>query len=91
MADSDPLSINKPDDFTDILSDAIVGVKYKFFFLLAAIFFMISSDVFINRVLNSFQGAVNGKHPTNWGTFLQGLFLVLVCVIIDILLKQKII
>ena len=96
MTDSDPLFYSdtqkaRPNDFTDIVSDAIVGARYKFFLLLALMFFVISSDVFINRVLISFVGAVNGKYPTNWGTFLQGLFLVITCVMIDILINQKII
>ena len=55
------------------------------------IFLLISSDVFINRVLSQFQGAVDYKNPTSWGVFLQGLFLAIICIFMDAIIRQKII
>lgn len=55
------------------------------------IFIIISSDVFINRALAKFRGAVDYKCPTSWGTFLQGLFLVFACILVDAAIHQKII
>jgi len=91
--DSDPIvsSGNHPDDFTSILLDIASSLQYKLFALMLIIFMLISSDVFINRALAKFDGAVNYKCPTSWGTFLQGLFLVLSCIIIDAAIRQKII
>ncbi|SIP85956.1 Hypothetical protein PACV_241 [Pacmanvirus A23] len=91
--DSDPITIsgNSPDDFTSILLDIASSIQYKLFGLMLIIFIFISSDVFINRALAKFNGAVDYKCPTSWGTFLQGLFLVLSCIIIDAAIRQKII
>lgn len=90
--DSDPILVsNQPDDMTSILLDAVSGIQYKLFGLMFVIFMFLSSDVFINRALSKFSGAVDYKTPTSWGTFLQGMFLVISCLIIDVAIKQKII
>lgn len=91
--DSDPImsSGRRPDDFTSIINDVFSNVQYKMFGIMFLIFIIISSDVFINRILTKFQGAVDIKCPTSWGTMLQGLFLVIGCIIVDACIKQKII
>lgn len=91
--DSDPIMVSGrcPDDFTSIVLDIVGSIQFKLFGMMLLIFIIISSDVFINRVLSGFQGAVDQKCPTSWGTFLQGLFLVLTCVLIDAAIHQKII
>jgi len=92
-SDSDPIKINtnRPDDFTTIILDVFSGVQYKLLGIMLLVFLILSSDVFINRVLSKFNNAVDYKCPTSWGTFLQGMFLVLSCIIIDTAIKQKII
>ncbi len=90
--DSDPLLITRrPDDLAAIIMDIASHIQYKFLLLLLVVFIFLSSDVFINRILAGFHGAVDYKCPTSWGTFLQGLFLVLIMIIIDALIRQKII
>lgn len=91
--DSDPIIAfgKTPDDFTSIVLDIASHIQYKFLSLMLVIFIIISSDIFINRALSKFKGAVDYKCPTNWGVFLQGLFLVLSMTIIDALIRQKII
>lgn len=91
--DSDPIMVSRssPDDFTSIVLDVFGHIQWKLFGLLLIIFMVISSDVFINRALAKFKGAVDYKCPTSWGTFLQGFFLVFACIIIDVAVKQKII
>ncbi len=91
--DSDPIKISRkcPDDLTSVLLDIASHVQFKFLTLLLVMFIFISSDVFINRVLAKFRGGVDYKCPTSWGTFLQGLFLVLIMMVIDALIRQKII
>ncbi len=54
-------------------------------------FIMLSSDIFVNRALAKFSGAVDYKCPTSWGVFLQGLFLVLSMIIVDALIGQGVI
>lgn len=90
--DSDPLiTTRRPDDLTSVVLDIASHIQFKFLALLLIVFIMISSDVFINRALATFRGAVDYKCPTSWGVFLQGLFMVLIMIVIDTLIRQKII
>lgn len=94
MSDSDPIKVSikkKPDDLSSIIVDIASQIQYKFLGMMLIIFLFLSSDVFIGRVLSTFNGAVNFKSPTSWGTTLQGLFLVLFMTLADALIKQKII
>lgn len=91
--DSDPIMAHgkAPDDFTSMIMDIAGAIQYKFLGLMFIMFIFISSDVFINRGLTAFNGAVDFKYPTNWGVVLQGLFLIIAMMIIDALIRQKII
>ena len=91
--DSDPIKVSRrcPDDITSIILDIASHVQFKFLALMLLIFVFLSSDVFINRILSTFRGAVDYKCPTNWGTCLQGLFLVLTMIIIDVFIHQGVI
>ena len=88
--DSDPLPGNKVGDFTSMICDAVSSVQYKLFFSIFAMFIFLSSDVFIQRILSSFNGAVDYKNVTSWGTVLQGMFLIIASVCADMLIRQKI-
>lgn len=91
--DSDPIiaSTKPPDDITSIVLDIISHIQFKFLGLMLLVFIIISSDTFINRALSAFKGAVDFKNPTNWGVCLQGMFLVIVMILIDALVRQKVI
>ncbi len=91
--DSAPLMMGgkAPDDMVGIVVDLVSNIQFKFLGLMLLVFIMISSDVFINRALSKFKGAVDYKCPTSWGVCLQGMFLVMVMIIIDGLIRQKII
>lgn len=91
--DSDPITVSskRPDDFTSMMIDITSNVQWKMLGFMLIIFLFVSSDVFINRALAQFNGAVDYKCPTSYGTVLQGLFLVLSCVLIDTAIRQKII
>ena len=90
--DSDPIMLSGkcPDDFTSIVLDLFGSIQYKLFGLMLIVFVIASSDVFINRILSRFKGAVDVKHPTSWGVFLQGMFITLSCIILDAAIHQKI-
>lgn len=91
--DSTPISSykSKPDDFTSMLADAVTNVQYKLFILMFLTFIGLSTDVFINRVLTKFSGAVEGKTPTSWGTGLQAIFLVIACLVFDLLIQMEVV
>lgn len=91
-ADSDPIVVTrKSDTFTSVVMDMLANMQVKLLGMMFIIFIIINSDVFINRGLAKFSGAVDMKCPTSWGTILQGLFLVLLCIIVDAAIRQKII
>ena len=91
--DSNPIILVKkrPDDLTSIVLDISSHVQYKFLGLLFIVFLFLNSDVFINRILSTFAGAVNYKYSTSWGVILQGMFLVIIMLCIDTLIRQNII
>jgi len=91
-SDSDPIyAAKKPDDMMTMLNNMIGDIPFKFLFLIFVVFLLISSDTFISRVLGKFDGAVELRCPTSYGTLIQGLVLVLVCMIVDGGIKQGII
>lgn len=90
--DSTPIGgSKKSDDFSNMLADAGINIQYKMFMLMFLSFIGISTDVFIKRILTRFSGAVEGNTPTTWGTLLQGIFLLLVCLLFDLLIKMEVI
>ena len=90
--DSVPLPVPKsPDDLMSIFVDIGSHAQYKFLLMMFIVFIIVNSDVFINRILSNFKNATDYKYPTNWGVLLQGLFLVIIMLSIDILIRQKVI
>lgn len=85
MKDSVPLVSGKqPDEFSTVIADAVGGINIKVMISLFLIFMVITSDVFVTRVLANVNGATDYKHATNYGTFLQGMLLVLLFLIVDV-------
>jgi hypothetical protein len=96
MSDSDPVmmparSVGPPNDFTTIVTDIFHGIQYKLLGLVLMMYLILNSDVFINRILGSFAGAVDGKCATTYGTVVSGLIFCIWLIIIDLAIKQKII
>lgn len=92
-ADSDPIITRRrqPDDFASILFDLASRVQFKLLVFMFIVFIIISSDVFIGRALARVKGAVEHKQPTSYGVILQGVFLTLSVLILDILISQGVI
>jgi hypothetical protein len=44
---------------------------------------LLSSDVFVERVLSKIDAAVDMGHPTSYGTVIQGILLVLCALVLD--------
>jgi len=91
--DSEPIRVGKPapDDLTSILIDIVSNVQWKFMGLLLIVFVFLNSDIFVNRILSTFNGAVNYKYPTSYGVVLQGIFLVIAMISIDVMIQQSVI
>jgi len=84
-------SRRQPDDLTSAILDIMSCIQFKFLGLLMIVFLLINSDVFIGRALSQFKNAVDQRCTTSWGVFLQGLFLVIIMICIDVFIKQEII
>ena len=92
IKDSDGLmSSNEKYSFSSMFADMLSQVHYKLFSLMFIIFLLVSSDVFIMRLLSQFNGAVDYKCPTSYGIILQGIFLVLACVMLDVAIEKNVI
>lgn len=91
--DSDPITVCKkqPDDFSHMMVEILSEIQYKLFFLIFIVFIILNSDVFINRILARFDGAVEGHRTKSWGTILQGTFLVLAAIGLDAMIKNNVV
>lgn len=76
---------NEPDDVTSIISGLGMGT-FKTAVFLFILFILISSDVFIDRVLSSSDNSyAEGRHCTAKGTVVQGVLLSLGFILIHTL------
>lgn len=91
MPDSDPIAYSRVDTLPGIIIDIIGHAQWKLYAFIALIFIFISSDIFITNALGMFSGAASGTSVTNYGVFLQSLFMVLLVIIVDAAISQKII
>lgn len=93
--DSDPIEVyqennkgsNTPSVFEIIMNKKNTKLAIFVFILVL----LINTDVFINRVLGRFKGAVNYKMPTTYGTVLQSLLVTIGFIIFNILISKEII
>lgn len=85
----DPIVVSKRNggDMFRMLIDAIGSVQYKLAGFVFAFFILISTDMFLYRVLAHFPDAMSSGQPTSWGVTLQAMFLALAMIIFDALIK----
>lgn len=93
-SDSEEIKISKknsPDDFTELLSSIATSINYKLSFIIFIGFIILCSDVFIENILSHFSDATSYNVATTYGTVIQGLFLVLLFIAADGLIKSEIV
>ena len=73
------------DSINEMLADITKQVDVRMMIMRFVVFILICSDVFVNRVLARFNGAVEMR---NYGIVLQGIALVLVYLLIDVIAAQ---
>lgn len=83
-------TIDKKDNLWSIILSIGSKFDFKMMIILFLLFIIITSDVFVDRILSRFGGAVNLNIPTTWGTVLQGLLLVFSYVLFDILVTYEV-
>ena len=86
--DSEDIINNVPDDITSVISSLGLNT-FKTAILLFILFILVSSDVFIDRVLSSSDNAyVEGRSCTVKGTIVQGLIISLGFILIHALVNS---
>ena len=80
-------SNRKHDDLSSVFVGFFATLNYKILFFIFIIFLFISSDVFIDKALSNIDGSVEYKTPNTKGTFIQGILLVFLYMIIDLVIK----
>lgn len=91
VIDSDKLKSddedNKPDDLSTVFMDCFTVMNFKLLFFIFITFILITSDVFVDKILSKFDGASENRNPTTKGSFIQGFVLVLFYIMFDVIIK----
>ena len=82
--------IENRDDLISMSHKLFEKVNVKICFFLFMIGMLVFSDLFIETVLNKIAGTVEGECTTTKGTIIQLLFLIIGYILVDILIKAKI-
>lgn len=86
--DYENLDVGKqPDDLFSVLADLTTSMNLKIMFFLFIIFLLVTSDPFMTYALGGFSDVSEHKIPTSKGTMLQGLALVLLYIVADVITK----
>jgi hypothetical protein len=72
-----------PDTFNNLIIHAGGQVRWRFFILMFIVFMVMMTDIFEDKILTRFDGAVIDGCKTFYGNGITGLLLVFVCIIID--------
>jgi uncharacterized protein YqhQ len=88
MSDSDPIDFDqkKPDELLDVLATPFTIINIKSCFLLFFIFLFVSSNIFINQILYKFNNTVIDGQISTKGIIIQGIFLVMLYVLVQIII-----
>lgn len=89
--DSEPIVVEHHAGFVNMLGDSIGGMGFKMMAILLLLFILVNSDVFVMRILAKVNGAVDLNAATNYGTIIQGIFLVMAYIVLDTLVKNNVI
>jgi len=81
--------LDNHDNFITMGIEGLRQLNWKMYGLLFIIFILITSDIFLDRILSRFKGAVSGTEATSYGTVIQGIMLVLFYMIIEFICKNK--
>lgn len=81
----------KPDELSSMFAGMLTNINYKLYIFIFFLFIFITSDIFVDKILNKFSDSVEHRIPTSKGTFIQALFLCLFIFILDLVIKNELI
>lgn len=82
---------NSDGSLWSVLLSAMGSINAKNAIFIFLIFAILNSDLFFTTVLERMDGATELKQTTTYGVCIQGIFMALAYIIIDILVRQEII
>ncbi len=85
-----PKKKSKKTDLMKMSGNLLSAINYKVAFLLFVISMIIFSDVFINTVLSEFKDTIEGECTTTKGTMLQLMFMIIVYIVLDLVVKYDV-
>lgn len=74
-----------------MIMDIAGTMQLKLFGILFLVFMFVSSEIFVLGILERVPNAVDFKTPTTYGVMLQAAAMVMIGVVVDLLIRQKII
>jgi len=77
----------KSDDFSSIFMDCMTTINFKLLLFLFLVFVLVTSDVFVDKILSKCNGATENRNPTMKGTFIQGFVVVILYILLDLIIK----
>lgn len=79
----------RPNDFSSVLYDVASEIPAKESIYVFAIFILLSTDVYISRIMGRIDGATSYTDSlTCFGVILTGMLFVLLFIIVDLLIKK---
>lgn len=93
MSDSDDILTKSdgPDDLGSMVVHLFGLVPWKLTIFIFICFIVLNTSVFIDHVLTSWPGAVDGRHPSERGLLIQGLILTIGVVLMSICVNGELI
>ena len=85
-----PSKNNKKSDFMKVGGGVLIDINYKISAFLFMMGMFIFSDIFIDKIMTQFEGAVDGECTTTKGTMIQLICLVIGYIIIDLVIQYEI-
>jgi hypothetical protein len=77
----DSKKARKPDDFPSIIVKTLLDVDWYLYFVICIAFLVVVSDIYSQRILQNFAGAMKGDEITTWGHIMQMLSLILMIIL----------
>lgn len=75
----------------DALSDFVTDFDYIVFGLIFLLYIGLNSQIFYDKILDKFDGALNMGMPSNYGIIIQALIMALVSILIYKMYENEII
>lgn len=90
--DTEDIVVTSKDDLSAMCVDGLYKFNFKFYGFLFILFLFVNSEIFCSRVLYKVNGlGEDKKTPSTWGMMVQALILVILCIIVDLLIRNNIV